>query len=92
MESMLVEQWAYRETDEHRENLFHQQSICLAVHSPQGLPLHFEVTLEEPKQSFPPFLASIFFVRLLVLVPPPHDLLQEPQFVHWAQTQSMAVK
>ena len=31
MESMLVEQWAYRETDEHRENLFHQQSICLAV-------------------------------------------------------------
>ena len=33
MESMLVEQWAYRETDEHRENLFHQQSICLAVQS-----------------------------------------------------------
>ena len=32
MESMLVEQWAYRETDEHRENLFHQQSICLAVY------------------------------------------------------------
>ena len=32
MESTLVEQGAYRETDEHREKLFHQQSICLAVY------------------------------------------------------------
>ena len=27
----MVEQGAYRETSEHREKLFHQQSICLAV-------------------------------------------------------------
>ena len=30
-ECLLVEQGAYRETSEHREKLFHQQSICLAV-------------------------------------------------------------
>ena len=46
MESMLVEQWAYRETDEHRENLFHQQSICLAVWPP------YNATVYRDEQGF----------------------------------------
>ena len=33
----MVEQGAYRETSEHREKLFHQRSICLAVN---GMTIH----------------------------------------------------
>ena len=63
----------------------------LGCHLRQLLVLQDALPLEEPEHCCPPFDASVCFVRLLFLVPPPHVWLQLPQDCHWAQAQFTAV-